>query len=78
MKTVGYLADAFDLFHVGHLGILSYARDRCDAPIAGVATDDSIRQSKGIKPVIPENWRVISIRSQSRSVDRFSNTHLNA
>nr|WP_244137721.1 adenylyltransferase/cytidyltransferase family protein [Burkholderia sp. BCC1644] len=69
MKIVGYLADIFDLFHVGHLNMLGYARDRCDYLIVGVTTDESARQSRGIKPVIPFAERVEIMRS-IRFVDR--------
>ncbi|MBZ5789807.1 adenylyltransferase/cytidyltransferase family protein [Burkholderia contaminans] len=69
MKIVGYLADVFDLFHVGHLNVLGYARDRCDYLIVGVATDDSSRQNTGIKPLIPFAERIEIVRS-IRFVDR--------
>ncbi|AXF22772.1 hypothetical protein CUJ89_19905 [Burkholderia pyrrocinia] len=71
MKIVGYLADVFDLFHVGHLNVLSYARDRCDCLIVGVATDKSARQTRGIKPVIPFAERIEIVRSV-RFVDRVA------
>jgi glycerol-3-phosphate cytidylyltransferase len=53
MTRIGYAAGAFDLFHVGHLNILKHARSQCDFLIAGVVSDEMLRENKGITPVIP-------------------------
>ncbi len=50
---IGYAAGAFDLFHVGHLNILRRAKERCDVLIAGVVSDEMLREVKGIEPMIP-------------------------
>lgn len=55
---IGYAAGAFDLFHVGHLNILRQAKARCDYLIAGVVSDERLRQTKGRLPVIPESERL--------------------
>lgn len=59
---VGYAAGAFDLFHVGHLNLLRQARSRCDYLIAGVVSDEMLRVTKGITPVIPLAERLEIVR----------------
>jgi len=54
---IGYAAGAFDLFHVGHLNLLRNAKQHCDVLIAGVVSDEMLRQVKGIEPVIPTSER---------------------
>ncbi|MBI5161884.1 MAG: adenylyltransferase/cytidyltransferase family protein [Micrococcales bacterium] len=63
MTRIGYAAGAFDLFHVGHLNILRHARAACDHLIAGVVSDDMLRLTKGISPVIPVSERLEIVRS---------------
>jgi len=72
MKTamrIGYAAGAFDLFHIGHLNLLKHARSACDYLIAGVVSDEMLRETKGIDPVIPLTER-LEIVSQIKFVDR--------
>ena len=59
---VGYSAGAFDLFHIGHLNLLRHAKAHCDYLIAGVVSDEMLRQNKGIDPVIPlaERLEIVS------------------
>lgn len=66
---IGYAAGAFDLFHVGHLNVLRHAREHCDVLIAGVVSDEMLREVKGVEPVIPTLERVEIVRS-IRWVDR--------
>lgn len=60
---IGYAAGAFDLFHIGHLNILRHARERCDVLIAGVVSDEMLRQVKGTEPVVPTLERVEIVRA---------------
>jgi glycerol-3-phosphate cytidylyltransferase len=68
-QRIGYAGGGFDLFHIGHLNILRHAREHCDELVAGVVTDDLLRQTKGIEPVIPTLERVEIVRA-IRWVDR--------
>jgi len=60
---IGYAAGAFDLFHVGHLNLLRNAKERCDYLIAGVVSDEMLREVKGIEPVIPTSERAEIVRN---------------
>ncbi|BDZ45948.1 adenylyltransferase/cytidyltransferase family protein [Naasia aerilata] len=63
MTRIGYAAGAFDLFHVGHLNILKHAKRNCDYLIAGVVSDEMLRQTKGITPVVPLAERLEIVRN---------------
>lgn len=63
MTRIGHAAGAFDLFHVGHLNLLRHAKEQCDILIAGVVSDEMLRQSKGIDPFIPTDERAAIVRS---------------
>ncbi len=60
---IGYAAGAFDLFHVGHLNIFKQARQHCDHLIAGVVSDEMLRLTKGLEPVIPLSERLEIVQS---------------
>lgn len=60
---IGYAVGAFDLFHVGHLNILRHAKEHCDFLVAGVVSDEMLREVKGVDPVIPTNERAEIVRS---------------
>lgn len=53
---VGYIAGAWDLFHVGHLRVLERAKGFVDVLVVGLNTDDYITSYKE-KPVIPYDQR---------------------
>ncbi|EYT48608.1 cytidyltransferase [Kocuria sp. UCD-OTCP] len=60
--VVGHASGAFDLFHIGHLNILSQAKRHCDYLIVGVASDEVLEMAKGRGPLIPENERAEIVR----------------
>lgn len=62
-RRVGYAAGAYDLFHIGHLNMLRRAREQCDYLIAGVVSDEMLRVTKGIEPVVPLAERLEIVRS---------------
>jgi len=61
-KLVGYAPGVYDLFHIGHLNVLSRARGMCDHLTAGVVSDDMCRQAKGHTPFIPLVERLEIVR----------------
>lgn len=63
MTVIGYAPGAYDLFHIGHLNILTRAADQCDKLIAGVVTDAVVMRAKGKAPVIPLAERLAIVRS---------------
>lgn len=63
MTRIGYAAGAFDLFHVGHLNLLTHAKSQCDHLIAGVVSDELLRTTKGISPVVPLAERLEIVRN---------------
>lgn len=59
---IGYAAGAFDLFHVGHLNLLRHAKQHCDVLVAGVVSDEMLREVKGIEALIPTAERAEIVR----------------
>jgi cytidyltransferase-like protein len=56
--TTGYLFGIFDLFHIAHLDTIRLAAAACDRLIVGVATDDLVEDTCGLRPFVPAIERV--------------------
>lgn len=57
MTTV-FTNGCFDLLHVGHVRLLSYARSLGDRLVVGLNSDESIRALKGAtRPIVPVDER---------------------
>ena len=59
---IGYTTGVYDLFHVGHVNLLSNARALCDKLIVGVTVDELVMY-KNKKSVIPFNERIEVVKS---------------
>lgn len=66
---IGYTTGVFDMFHIGHLNILSRAKAQCDQLIVGVTTDALCYERKQKKPIICQEERVAIVEA-IRYVDR--------
>ncbi|MBQ2770715.1 MAG: adenylyltransferase/cytidyltransferase family protein [Clostridia bacterium] len=71
---IGYTQGVFDLFHIGHLNLLTRARARCDYLIVGVNGDALVEGYKHKRPVISEEHR-LAIVSALRCVDEARIVH---
>ena len=60
---VGYTTGVFDLFHIGHLNILKRAKEMCDYLIAGISTDECVKEYKHKRPVITFEERVAIVEA---------------
>jgi D-beta-D-heptose 7-phosphate kinase/D-beta-D-heptose 1-phosphate adenosyltransferase len=57
MTTV-FTNGCFDLLHVGHVRLLSYARSLGDRLVVGLNSDESVRALKGaMRPIVPVDER---------------------
>ncbi len=74
MKKIGYTTGVYDLFHIGHLNILKQAKQLCDYLIVGVTTDECVKKTKNLSPVVPFEER-IEIVSSIKYVDEVMPEH---
>jgi len=65
---VGYTEGAFDLFHIGHLDLLTAAAQRCDHLVVGVLSDELCQAATGVGPYTPAAERR-SVVEAVRGVD---------
>ena len=50
---VGYMAGVYDLFHIGHLNLITSAKQQCEYLMVGVLTDDEVVRWKKNLPFVP-------------------------
>lgn len=62
-KIIGYTTGVYDMFHIGHLNVISRAKSQCDYLIVGVSTDDLVKKEKNKIPVIPFEERASIVES---------------
>jgi glycerol-3-phosphate cytidylyltransferase len=73
-NVIGYAPGVYDLFHVGHLNALRFAREHCDVLVAGVVSDEMSWTAKGVRPFIPLHERLAIVESL-RIVDAVHAEH---
>lgn len=61
-KTVVYTSGTFDMLHINHLKMISYARALGDILIVGVNTDELVTSFKS-QPIIPFEERIALVRA---------------
>lgn len=66
---IGYTTGVFDMFHIGHLNILSRAKEQCETLVVGVTTDELCYKRKQKYPIINEQERM-AIVGAIRYVDK--------
>lgn len=74
--TTGYLFGIFDLFHIAHLDMLRSAAASCDRLIVGIASDDLVENTCGIRPFVPAIERVeivaaVGVVAEVRTLDHL-------
>lgn len=63
--TVGFTCSTFDLFHAGHIDMLTQARNVCDYLIVGLQVDPSVDRPDKNKPVQTIIERQIQLKACS-------------
>lgn len=56
--SIVYTTGTFDLFHIGHLNVLTAAKGLGDKLVVGVSTDELVAEYKPAKPVVPFEERI--------------------
>lgn len=68
-NKIVYVRGAFDILHAGHIDFLEYAKQQGDVLVAGIISDEIIKQNKGKdRPIKPETDR-LQVINAIRSVD---------
>lgn len=62
-KVIGYTQGTFDMFHIGHLNLLKNARANCDYLVAGVNSDELVKNYKGKEVIVPLEERMAIVEA---------------
>lgn len=67
-KSIVFVNGCFDLFHIGHLMLLEFAKKQGDVLVVGINSDQSIKNIKGTvynvhRPIIDETSRLRIVRA---------------
>ena len=74
-RIVGYVPGAWDMFHIGHLNLLSRSRGLCDYLVVGVTTDEELLRVKGRRPLVPLAERMEMVAAFSMVDDVVADYH---
>lgn len=66
---IGYTQGVYDMFHVGHLNLITHAKEYCEYLVVGVNSDRLVQSYKNKTPVIKDEDRQ-RIVSNIKSVDK--------
>lgn len=65
-SKITFCNGCFDILHIGHLQLLSYAKSFGDMLVVGLNSDTSVQRLKGLtRPIRPEYERAINLASLS-------------
>ena len=59
----GFTAGVFDLFHIGHLNLISRCKESCEYLMVGVLVDEFVEHQKGEKPYISLQERMEIVKA---------------
>ena len=60
---IGYTQGVYDMFHIGHLHIISRAAEQCEKLIVGVNSDSLVEEYKAKRTIIDQYDRAEIIRN---------------
>lgn len=60
---IGFTAGTFDMFHIGHLNLLTHAKKQCEYLIVGVNSDELVLSYKNKQTIIPDFDRLAIVNA---------------
>ncbi|MCI8891513.1 MAG: adenylyltransferase/cytidyltransferase family protein [Eubacterium sp.] len=75
---VGYMAGVYDLFHIGHLNLITSAKRYCDYLMVGVLEDAEVIRWKKNPPFVPfeERFQIIALLKDVDEVIKVTSANI--